>query len=162
MLAKRRLGFACLTICLFSAAACSTTDEKQLTSLGLVNAKSVSLHAIYDARLRDSMREIDNLMFERMLTELEIDQERRQKSAQIGRLADEMGRAVDYIIDSLPRLPLDENEKITFLTLADQLRNQVKILRKQADHNYIDTIPDILEHITTTCMTCHQLFRDPG
>jgi len=161
LLAKRRLGFACLTICLFSATACSTTDVKQLPYLGL-NAKSVSLHAIYDARLRDSMREINNLMFERMLTELEIDQERRQKSAQIGRLADEMGRAVDYIIDSLPRLPLDENEKIKFLTLADQLRNQVKMLRKQADHNYIDTIPDTLEHITTTCVTCHQLFRDPG
>jgi hypothetical protein len=46
-----------------------------------------------------------------------------------------VGQAVDYIIDSLLRLPLDENEKITFLLLADQLRNQVKMLSEQADQN---------------------------
>jgi hypothetical protein len=146
-------------VCLLSMAACSSLHDQSLPSAGL--AEATTLHAVQDARLRHLMREMNSLMFERMRTELELDQERRQKAVQIGRIADEMAQTVVYIIDSLPRLSLNEHEETAFLTLAERLRNQVKLLQEQAEHNYLDAIPGTLRHITTTCTMCHQLFRKP-
>lgn len=159
----QKYSIANMIICLLSVAACSSLRDGPLSSPELTNnTGSTALHAIQDARLRALMREMNSLMFERMRTELEIDRERRQKAAQIGRVADEMARTVVDIIDSLPRLSLEEDEKIMFLILAEKLRSQVKMLKQQADHNYIDAIPGTLERITTTCAACHQLFRKPA
>lgn len=154
------LRVACLIICLPSFVACESMHDERLPLRGQSDTEAPALHAIHDARLRNLMREMNSLMFERMRTELELDQERRQKAVQIGRVAAEMEQTVGDIIDSLPRLSLNEDEQISFLALAEKLRNQVRMVKEQADHNYIDAIPGTLQHITTTCTMCHHLFRE--
>lgn len=140
--------------------ACSATDDKRLPVSGLTKTGAPSAHAIQDARLRNLMREINHLMFERMRTELEIDQARRRKAAQIGQTAQEMAQTVAGIADSLPRLSLEADQQAMFLTLVDQLQNEIRMLKTQAGHNYIDAIPGTLERIATVCTQCHALFRE--
>jgi cytochrome c556 len=118
-----------------------------------------ALHAIHDSQLHQLMAEMNHLMFERMRTELEIDQERRKKSLKIAKVASEMSNTITDVIDTLPRLALSPNEQTTFLTLADTLRSRVKTLEEQAHRNYIDAIPETLEQIAATCTGCHHLFR---
>lgn len=149
-----------LVVGLSAVVACSATDDRQLPASGLTKTGTPSAHAIQDARLRNLMREIDHLMFERMRTELEIDQARRRKAAQIGRIAHEMAQTVAGIADSLPRLSLETDQQAMFLTLADQLQNEIRMLKTQAEHNYIDAIPGTLERIATVCAQCHALFRE--
>ena len=157
----RSLRVTCLVICLPSFAACVSTHDDRLFSQRLSDTGAPALHAVHDARLRNLMREMNSLMFERMRTELELDQERRQKALQIGRVAAEMEETVADIIDSLPRLPLNEDEQISFLALAEKLRDQVRMVKDLADHNHIDAIPGTLRQMTTTCTMCHHLFRKP-
>jgi cytochrome c556 len=122
---------------------------------------AAALHAVQDTRLRTLMNEMKALLFERMPTELEIDRERSRKAAQIADVADSMSRTVDDIVQSLPRLSLQEDEKTVFLVMAGRLRQQVATLQAQARSNYIDSIPGTMEQISATCDGCHQLFRDP-
>jgi hypothetical protein len=134
-------------------AGCASAPE------GLPDTGNPALHAVDDERLRELMGEMNNLVFERMRTELDIDRERRRKALKIAEVAGNMAQTVGAIIDTLPGLGLSPNEQTTFLTLADKLRSRVRTLEEQANRNYIDAIPGTLEQIETTCTGCHQLFR---
>jgi hypothetical protein len=139
-------------------AACVGTPEPVLRT-GLPDTGGPAPHAVHDRRLRQWMAEMNALMFERMRTELELDRERRRQAERIAGTAADLERTIGRIIDTLPRLALSPNERTTFLALADTLRSQVQTLKVQAQRNYIDALPDTLEHIQATCTACHRLFR---
>lgn len=122
--------------------------------------KEPGAHAIQDARLREKMRELDALMYERMRTELEIDRDRRRQAKEIALAAVDLSRTVAAIVTAAPGLPLTVDERSRFLALAKQLRTWVDRLREQAEQGYIDAIPGILAEITAVCGSCHRLFRE--
>lgn len=151
-----------LSLVLWSMAACSTAPE-QHTPTSLPNTGQPALHALHDTRLRDLMAEMNSLMFERMRTELELDQERRQRARQIAASAAGLTRTIDAIVATLPRLNLNPGEQTTFIALANKLRGQTKLLEEQASRNQIDAMPATLDQMASTCTACHQLFRKiPG
>lgn len=101
-------------------------------------------------------------MFERNLTEHEMDHQRRQAIAQVIESADGVEQAIAGILDAMPKLDLDAGEQKVFRSLALKLREEAKTLKLQALHHQDEDIPATLERMSATCNACHPLFRDFG
>jgi hypothetical protein len=106
------------------------------------------------------MDRMNNLMFERNLTDQEMDSQRRQVVSQIIVAADGVDQAIDGILSTLPKLTLDDGEQKVFHSLALNLRDEAHALKSQAQTHQIDDISVTLEKMSATCNSCHVLFRD--
>jgi hypothetical protein len=118
-----------------------------------------ALHAVNDTRLRELMAQMNSLLFERFMTEHELDKERRKHARQIAAAAVDLDHAIDAILARQPALQLNAAEQTPFTALAAKLREQARELKLQADANQIDALPAMLERMTHTCTACHELFR---
>lgn len=141
--------------------ACTSTPQPA-SQAGLPATGQPALHAVSDARLRELMDQMNSLMFERFITEPDIDRERRLYARKIADAADKLGLTVDAILWRLPALNLNPDEQGTFRALANKLREEANALNTQAKLNQIDAIEPMLDQITVTCSSCHTLFRTFG
>jgi hypothetical protein len=140
-------------------AGCSATPEQRVK--GLPDTGSPALHAVNDARLRELMDRMNSLMFERFMTEQDLDKERRRQTRQIAAAAADLHQAVDGLLARLPALRLSEAERVAFRALAEKLRAQAGELKARAEANQVDALPADLERMSYTCNACHLLFREP-
>lgn len=118
-----------------------------------------ALHAIQSERLQSLMSRLNDLMFERMLTEVELDRERRLRMQEMAEVAGTMLETVKEIPNALPSLALNDKDELTFLDLSARLREQVAMLKQEAEQNYVDGIPKRIEQIVAICNECHRSFR---
>lgn len=139
--------------------ACATSDRKpeapKLTATG-----TPVLHAIDNQELRLLMARMNNLMFERNLTDQEMDKHRQEALGRVLAAANGLDQAVDGILAAEPKLRLDSGEDRVFRSLAVNLRGEAQTLKAQAEAQQTDDIPATLEKMTATCNACHELFRD--
>lgn len=142
--------------------ACTSISQPAATHAGLPDTGRPALHAVSDARLRELMDQMNGLMFERFITQPDIDRERRNYALKMANAADKLGSTVDAILARLPALNLNPNEQMTFRALAGKLREQADALNAQAKLNHIDTMGPMLDQMTATCSSCHTLFRRIG
>ena len=119
-------------------------------------------HAIQSAELRGFMNRMDILMQESFMTEYEVDKERRKYALRIASGAENLSKTVTTIAQLLPSLKLNAEDQRTFLSLANKLDDQARVLHKQARQNQIDAIDNTMKQIRTTCASCHALFRKPN
>ncbi|MGR8980758.1 MAG: cytochrome c [Gammaproteobacteria bacterium] len=126
---------------------------------GLSEIDQPALHAIRSSELRELMDRMDILMQERFMTEHEVDIERRKYAIRIATTAEELSKTVNAILHVLPSLKLSSEERNAFLSLANKLDDQAKVLQKQAKQNQIDSIDNTMNQISATCTACHSLFR---
>jgi cytochrome c556 len=117
---------------------------------------------VQDQRLHQLMTAMNNLMFDNLRTEIEIDQERRKKALQIAESAEALSKTVSAIPSTLPALNLNPADQGTFLALARKLRTETEQLGEQARSNQIDAIPATWKELTSTCTACHGLYRKIG
>lgn len=142
-------------------AGCVDTAPQRAKSLP--DTGSPALHAVNDTRLRELMDRINSLMFERFMTEQDLDKERRRQTRQIAEAAADLNAAVGGLLARLPELPLSDAERVAFRALAEKLRAQAGELQAQAEANRVDALSGNLERMSYTCNACHQLFRKlPG
>ena len=125
----------------------------------LVDIGKPALHSVQSERLKVLMRELDDLMFERMLNEVQIDRQRRYRTTEIAVVAEKLLTTVKYIPDALQELSLDEKEKEIFLNLSKKLTQQMTFLKQEAEKNYVDAIPKRANQIIEICNACHHIFR---
>lgn len=121
---------------------------------------SPALHAIDSREMRQLMGRMNNLMYERNLTDQEMDVQRRQTVSQVVVAAEGIDQAIGGILSTLPKLKLDEGEQKIFHSLAVNLRDDAHTLKSQAQAHQIDSITVTLEKMSATCNACHELFRD--
>lgn len=139
--------------------ACSPTGKKAAVPK-LTETGTPVLHAIDNDELRLLMDRMNSLMFERNLTELELDSQRRAAVSKVSAAARDLEQAIDGILAAEPKLSLDEGEKKVFRSLATNLKGEAQTLKAQADAHQVDAIPVTLEKMSATCTSCHELFRD--
>jgi len=118
-----------------------------------------ALHAIQSERLQDLMSRLNDLMFEHLLTEVELDRERRLRLQEMAKVAGVMLGTVQEIPDALPSLALNVQDRQAFLDLSGRLKEQVTQLKEEAEQNYVDGIPRRIEQIVAICNECHRSFR---
>lgn len=148
-----------LILFLFTLWSCAEHPSHSVRTAGRKETGQPALHAVRNSRLRELMDRMNNLMQERFLTEPELDAERRKYAVQISSTAQDLSKAINTLPSTLPALRLSAAEQTIFLALVSKLRTQSQSLQEQADKKRLDDIPNTLEQIDTTCMSCHALFR---
>jgi hypothetical protein len=106
------------------------------------------------------MDRMNSLMFERNLTEHELDNQRREVTDRVYNAANDLDQAIEGILAALPGLKLTADEQKVFRLLAVDLRGEARNLKAQAEAHQTEEIPATLAKMTVTCTTCHELFRD--
>ena len=162
-----------LTI-LFSAVSCSSdskleTVQPTATSVITTTASQKSIeppetgepamHAIQNNRLQQVMKQINDLVYSQLSNEINLGSQRQLKTAEIARIAGELAASEKDIIETMPSLDLKPDEKVTFTALAEKLRINALQMANLAEQNQLQAIPATLDTITTTCISCHVLFR---
>lgn len=123
------------------------------------NVDAPALHALQDKELRELMDRMNSLMFERFMTEHEMDIERRKYVRQIIDAASILQNSADVLIKRAPVLGMTVDEQNAFLVMAHKLGHHAKLLKTQAETNSFNAIPATLHEMKSTCMACHTLFR---
>ncbi len=168
----QRISF--IFIILLTAASCSS-DSKQaavqpsaakviapktsLKSIAPPETGEPAMHAIQNTRLQQVMKQINNLVYSHLSNEIDLGQQRQLKTAEIARIAKELAASEKVMIDTMPSLDLKADEKLTFTALAEKLRINALQMADMAEQNHLQTIPETLDTITNTCISCHVLFR---
>ena len=141
------------------ATACAPSKLKPAMP-NLVDTGKPALHAIDSNDLRELMKRLNNLMYERNLTSQEIDAQQRIAETQVKNAANDLNQAIDGIIATMPKLNLDPSEQKVFHSLALNLREDAYKLKFEAEAHQLEAIPGTLEKMSATCTSCHALFRD--
>ncbi|BBL71425.1 hypothetical protein [Methylogaea oryzae] len=118
-----------------------------------------AMHAIHNNRLQQAMDRINTLVYRQMRDEVNASVETRQQTQEVAKTASELSGTVEAIIATLPALRLNPGDQATFRALADKLRLYAKQMEEQANWNQIHAIPATMDAITSTCTSCHTLFR---
>jgi hypothetical protein len=117
------------------------------------------MHAIQNNRLQQVMKQINDLVYSQLSNEINLGPQRQLKTAEIARIAGELAASEKNIIETMPSLDLKPDEKVTFTALAEKLRINALQMASLAEQNQLQAIPATLDTITTTCISCHVLFR---
>ena len=119
------------------------------------------LHAVHNAQLREVMQGFNNLMFEQMYTELELDEQRLRYSQRIAKSAGELAKAAENLPRIAEGLGLTVNEKTLFLERAAELQTKATHLQEAALNKDANAMRHWLLRMEITCNNCHRLFRGP-
>lgn len=139
--------------------ACVTKNDKQIMP-DLVDTGKPVLHAIDSEELRELMQRLNHLVYERNLTAQELDTQQRKAAAQLINAATDINQAIEGILAIKTSLDLDAGEQKVFISLAQSLRESAYKLKFQAESHQFDDIPDTLGKMSSTCTSCHSLFRN--
>lgn len=139
--------------------ACSESPHNPLSETGHGETGQPALHAVHNKQLHELMNRMNSLMQERFMTEPEMDAERSKYAQRISRTAQSMSQTLDAILATSTSLKLSKTEEDTFKALAQKLHRQAQELQSQAEQNRMTAIPNTLAQISTTCTSCHTLFR---
>lgn len=132
---------------------------RENTSPPEIGYKNSSLHAVQSKRLRGLMTQLNDLIHERMLTEAEIDKQRRLRTEEMAKIAAKMKLTAKKIPLALPTLKLSPEEQAVFLSLSQKLQNQLDLLKLAAEQHQTDQLNPRLVELVKVCNQCHGLFR---
>ncbi len=136
---------------------CSSSSQPMTAELS--DTGKPALHAVESERLKRVMQQLNDLMFERMLNEVQVDRMRRDYVQDIVSIADQLLGTLDSLPGTMSSLSLDDKEQQIFLSLVGKLKDQVGELKTDAQMNHVDVIPHRAKQIVETCNSCHHLFR---
>ena len=121
-----------------------------------------SMSALSDQRLRTLMNDLNDLVFEQLYTELELDRLRSRYALRIAELTQKRVVAIENLAQSENKLGLDQQEEQMFRKLTRQLHDQAQELEQLALAEQTENIRPALDRMIDTCNGCHQLFRGRG
>lgn len=109
--------------------------------------------------LRETMRRIDTLMFEGILTELDIDHERRRQVQAIATTAGQLAVAAAALANRDAGLLPDPDERRRFVDNAGHLGAAAATLETIAADGSISEVRAQIERVGHACAGCHADFR---
>lgn len=133
------------------------------------STRSASGHWIYSADLRAIMGELDRKVRTAWPQEMSggetsgggISSEERAKLLEhMAPLATELSAAARRIPDAVSRAKVTQADRSAIAALAGTLGEQADVLQTRIRENNLDEARRVLTDINTTCMSCHDRFRD--
>jgi cytochrome c556 len=117
------------------------------------------MHAVQNEQLQKIMRQLNNLVYSRMTEDIDLNELRKTKTTELAQVARELAQNEQEILQTLPDLDLNEEEKLLFTSLERKLHRNALKMEELAVANNLAEIPGTLDVITSTCISCHSLFR---
>lgn len=121
-----------------------------------------TLHAVHSEELRDIMSRVRGLAFERLPQELESQDRSVDHLQQAGFIARDLAQATHRMTSVAEHLDLTADEQVEFLRLAESLRTHAAELREHASQRRRRALRATMDQVNSTCVQCHELFREPG
>ena len=118
------------------------------------------LNTIHSDDIRNIMRRLRILIYDREYTELEL---RKLSNNQIELLAEEtyiLAQTAENIPNITSLKNLNDEEQLTFSAMANQLHGISMELQREAKANHQQALDAAYLKLQNTCNTCHQLFRN--
>ncbi|NOT00345.1 MAG: cytochrome c [Phycisphaerales bacterium] len=129
------------------------------------DASPAERHWVHDARIRRIMADLERQRSTSWPQEIQPEQ------AEIGKdvdpalddvvgAADELTAAAAQIPEAVARVEMNEADRRAFQAQVETLADQAKRLRTAAANRDVAAIRSTLTNIETTCVSCHERFRD--
>lgn len=118
-------------------------------------------HAAGMSALRERMRQLEALVFERTLTPLAIDRERARRADEISALAGELAAAAAALAETDRGALGGEDRRQQFLSNARRLGEEAAELARVAEERRVSVIAQQIDRLGEACAGCHADFR-PG
>ncbi len=117
------------------------------------------MHAVKNEQLQKIMKQLNNLVYTQMTSDIDLNELRKTKTTELAQVARELAQNEQEILRTLPDLDLSEEEKVLFTSLEKKLHRNALKMEQLAVANNLTEIPGTLDVITSTCISCHSLFR---
>ena len=117
------------------------------------------MHAISSQELRDIMRRMNQLVYEREMTALQTREMRTKRLKELIETVSDLVNSADKLTTALPGLNLNKEDQITFKAMARQLQDEAQNITRYAQDNDYISIDSVYQNLDDTCNACHRLFR---
>ena len=118
-----------------------------------------ALHGIYSEKLKTIMLRMNQLVYEREMTALQVQEARGQHLQQLIDTVGELVKSAEVLTDAVPGIALSRENQAVFRAMAHQLFQEAQnISGLVAEKNYAALDP-AYQRLNETCAACHSLFR---
>ncbi len=118
------------------------------------------LSEIHSEELRNIMRRLKLLNYEREYTELEIQKLSHKQIEQLSEAAKDLVKLADNIPNVASLKNLSDEEQIIFNAMANQLYDITHEFIGENETNNYEALAPTYQKLINTCKTCHHLFRN--
>jgi len=119
--------------------------------------KEVMRHAVDTEKMKAVMLDMNNIVFEKHVSELERDQMRLRSAKEIATLVEQIADGLKAGKETAT-LPPADRERVN--GISGELRNHASNLREIAQKLEAEKIPPALNRMLDTCDSCHAVYRN--
>ncbi|KHD09385.1 hypothetical protein PN36_17805 [Candidatus Thiomargarita nelsonii] len=141
-----------------SLASCTSSANKDHNALS-ENTEKASKHALSNQPLKKIMNELNDLLFEQIPTELELDRLRSRYALRIAENTTQSLSTIEEMLQLEKKFGLSQAESQRFRELTKQLQTQAQALERVAMAGQTEAISPALGRMIGICNTCHQEFH---
>lgn len=116
-------------------------------------------HAVHSDDVRNIMRRLKLLIYERENSELEIERLRNKQISLLAEEANKLANTAEDLPDIASLQSLNDEERLTFTAMANQLHDITLEMEKAINTNHQQELDEAYIKLQDTCNTCHKLFR---
>ena len=124
-----------------------------------VTPDKLEFHVVYSEDLREIMQRLNQLVYKKELSELNIKELRNRHLEELVYTVNELGYAAIFLQEALPGFDLSTEEKDIFHAIAIQLQKEAENIKEMADQDDTVNMERSYKRLNDTCSACHELFR---
>ena len=118
-----------------------------------------ALHGIYSEKLRTIMLRMNQLVYEREMTALQVQEVREQHLKELISTISELVKAAEVLTDAVPGIELKEEDQVIFRAMANQLYREAQDIGSMVEEKDYSDLDPAYRRLNETCNACHSLFR---
>jgi soluble cytochrome b562 len=117
------------------------------------------LHAVYAKELRQEMRDLNAQASQEVYLRVYTGGPPVVDMQNVASVADRMAQVAAKLPQAVANVQMEPKEREIYEGLAKRLHDQAVTLKHEADANNLDGARAAMSNLTTTCNTCHTMFR---
>jgi len=118
-----------------------------------------ALHGIYSKQLRTIMLRMNQLVYEREMTALQVQEVRERQLRQLIDTVADLVKAGEVLTDAVPGIELNREDQVIFRAMARQLFQEAQNLGTLVEEKNYAALDPAYRRLNETCNACHNLFR---
>lgn len=118
-----------------------------------------ALHGIYSEKLKTIMLRMNQLVYEREMTALQVQEVRERHLKDLINTVSELVKAAEVLTDAVPGIELKKEDQVIFRAMANQLYGEAQEIGNMVEEKDYSSLDPAYRRLNETCNACHSLFR---
>lgn len=118
-----------------------------------------ALHGIYSEKLKTIMLRMNQLVYEREMTALQVQEARERHLKELINTVSELVKAAEVLTDAVPGIELKKEDQVIFRAMANQLYSEAQNIGNMVEEKDYSSLDPAYQRLNETCNACHSLFR---